>query len=303
MNTKKLLLGDVNIIEFIPNSDWAKLDEFLKHSKTFRNSFWFTSAARFLALRHLSEEIGGLLHIESDVILSDDFPFTKISESSFDFLFPVVSQNNAIASCLYLKDSKSAGILAEITLSAAEKDHYTTDMYILSDLTKNSEVKFAPLPTAPSQFYDGNIKDKTFLQTNDQSLRNFKGVFDGFDLGRYLFGDDPRNKRGIKILRENDPRTYLNARKLSLILKPNRDFPFIVDIEKNKEWPIFSLHIHSKNTDLFRLNKSRYLIKKAVEEAHLAPKKVFVFSIFLSSFVQALKRRINRYTNLIRSNI
>jgi hypothetical protein len=292
VNLNKTSINNVNIVRYTPNSDWHILNKNLKHSKTFRNNFWLTSTARFLALEYLSRQIGEILHIESDVIISEDFPFTKFTNSKFDFLFPVVSKTNAIASCLYLKDSNSAKLLAQKTLEESKRNNYTTDMYILSELSRNREVNFAPLPTAPSKYYDKAINDESFLKKSDQSLLYFGGVFDGFDLGRYLFGDDPRNKRGIKILRDNDPRTYLNVRSLNLISKPGRDFPFISESELNQEWPIYSLHIHSKNSNLFRFYKSQAIINKALKESKLTSKKVFVFSVFLSSLFGALKRRI-----------
>lgn len=291
-NTSRLIKDSTNIVRYTPSSDWDTLNQTLKHSKTFRDNFWLTSTARFLSLDYLSKQIGEMLHIESDVIIAEDFPFAKIRSLDYDFLFPIVSKSNAIASCLYLKNSKSASLLAQITLEESKKNNYTTDMYILSELTIKKEISFLPLPTAPSSCYDASVADPVFLKKSDHALSILGGVFDGFDLGRYLFGDDPRNKRGLKILRENDPRTYLNVRNLNLFSKNGRDFPFISDFRLKQEWPVYSLHIHSKNSNLFKFNKTGYVINKAVIKSKLMPKKVFVPSIFLSSLWGAFKRRV-----------
>jgi hypothetical protein len=207
-------------------------------------------------------------------------------------MFPIVSETNAIASCLYLRDFKSASHLSSLTVTQSREDNLTTDMYILSDLSNDTSIKFAPLPTAPSMYYSKTKLNENFLQMTDIYLAHLGGVFDGFDLGRYLFGDDPRNKKGISVLRENDSRTYLNVRNLDLVTKPEREFPYIYHSLSDSYIPIYSLHIHSKNLDLFKVERSQGLIRSYVSTSKNKPMKVFIFSVFLKSLVTALKRRI-----------
>lgn len=288
----KKTIKNVSIYRYKPTEKWKLLDSNLKHSKDFRDNFWFTTSARFLALAdfafHTQTEF---LHVESDVILAADFPFTKFSTIDSDFMFPIVSDTNGIASCLYVKDLKSANYLAELTLTQSKKNSLTTDMYILSELSRDSSINFSPLPTAPSIYYPKFSSKRNFLHMSDICLEHFGGVFDGADLGRYLFGDDPRNGRGISILRENDTRTYLDVRNLDLVVKPERNFPYIYNSSKDSYYPIYSLHIHSKNLDLFKIEKSRDLIFYYVSKSKERPIKIFVFSIFLQSLINALKRR------------
>ncbi len=133
--------------------------------------------------------------------------------------------------------------------------------------------------------------DENFLENNSKMLSFFGGVFDGFDLGRYLFGMDPRNKRGFSIKREFDPTVYLNARELNFTTKIDREFPFVVDPKTSKEFPIFALHIHSKDKNLFKSNKIRNVIKKAVYESKQVPKRKFYIKIFCTSLRLAAFRR------------
>jgi hypothetical protein len=285
----------VFIYKYVYNQDWWKLHSLLKHSKDFRDNFWFTSTARFLALAEFSKSFNEeFLHIESDVIIASDFPFENISKANYDFMFPIVSDSNAIASTIYVKNSGAANYLAKFALAESEKNNLTTDMYILSELSKKSEVNFAPLPTAPASSYEKSRSRNGFLQMSDGLILNLGGVFDGFDLGRYLFGDDPRNKRGISTVRDNDTRTYLDVRNLNLIMRPERDFPFLSNSESDLYVPVFSLHIHSKNLKLFEIKKSKKIIKNHVLNSKKEPSTIFIFSVFIKSASKSLKQRIKQ---------
>lgn len=290
----KSIFEKVFIHKYVYDKYWWKLQSQLKHSKDFRDNFWFTSTARFLGLADFSNSFKEeFLHIESDVIIANDFPFEKISNAKYDFMFPIVSDLNAIASTIYIKNPEAASYLAKFALIESEKNNLTTDMYILRELSKMGEVKFAPLPTAPIDNYDKSISKNSFLQLADLLIPTLGGVFDGFDLGRYLFGDDPRNKRGFSTLRDNDTRTYLDVRSLNLVMRPERDFPFLINNESDFYVPVFSLHIHSKNLKLFQIKKSKKVITNHVLNSKKGPSTNFIFSVFVKSALKSLKRRLN----------
>ena len=292
---EKCISEKVTIYEYRYNQDWLKLQSQLKHSRDFRENFWFTSTARFLALADFSNSLKEeFLHIESDVIIADDFPFEKLSKANYDFLFPIVSDSNAIASTIYIKNSEAANYLAKFSLMESEKNNLTTDMYILSELSKRSDVNFAPLPTAPTDSYKQSKVKNNFIQMSDLLILKFGGVFDGFDLGRYLFGDDPRNKRGFSTLRDNDTRTYLDVRNLNLVMSPERDFPFLTNNSSDFHIPVFSLHIHSKNLKLFEIKKSKKSIKNYVLVSKKEPRTIFIFSVFMKSALKSFNRRLKR---------
>jgi hypothetical protein len=294
------LYKKVTIHKYIHNHDWWKLQSQLKHSKDFRENFWFTSTARFLALADFSNYFKEeFLHIESDVIIASDFPFEKFSNSKHDFMFPIISDSNAIASTIYIKNSDAANYLAQFALIQSEKNNLTTDMYILSELSKRSDVNFAPLPTAPTNCYEKWKLRNRFLQISDASILSLGGVFDGFDIGRYLFGDDPRNKRGFSTLRDNDTRTYLDVRNLNLVMRPERDFPFLLNSKLGIYTPVFSLHIHSKRLQLFEVKNSNKLIRKYVANSKKDPKTILVFSILIKSAIKSFKRRLKQFNKKV----
>jgi hypothetical protein len=77
-NQKQLLPKGVSIFLYNPGATWNQIEVSLAHPKDYRNNFWMTSMARFLALVEYQEVVGKeMIHIESDVILSRDFPFEK----------------------------------------------------------------------------------------------------------------------------------------------------------------------------------------------------------------------------------
>jgi hypothetical protein len=285
-------INGLNYYKYKKKNEWTTLENLLTHDKTFRKNFWFLSVVRFLALADFMEEKDeAILHIESDVIISPDFPFSLLSELESDFSFPIVNEEQAIASCLYIKNSTSARYLRDLTLSEAEKNSKTTDMHILRILTKINKVSFQVLPSSPLQKEEIIFGDEVYYK-NLKSLTYFKGVFDGVDIGMFLFGQDPRNKRGFSTVRNPTPGAYLDVSKHSLSMSQKRDFPDIYDFNSQMVIPIYSLHIHCKNRKLFILSKSRDIIYKAVSKSKNPIQTKFYFLVFAKSLKVSLIRRV-----------
>lgn len=283
----------LNYHKYKKEENWTRLENFLTHDKTFRRNFWFLSVVRFLALADFMQERDAeILHIESDVIISGDFPFKLLSELDSKFAFPIVNEYQGIASCLYVKNSTSAKYLRDLTLMEAEKNSKTTDMHILRILSKINRDIFQILPSAPL-YNQEIINDDKMYYENKKSISYFKGVFDGVDIGMFLFGQDPRNKRGFTTVRKPTPGAYLDVSKQSLTMTDKRDFPNIYDLNSQQTIPIYSLHIHCKNRNLFNLTRSRSIISRAVHDSKNQPKTEFYLSVFFNSLKASLIRRFN----------
>jgi hypothetical protein len=279
--------------DYKKNKDWDLLERQLVHDKDFRNNFWFLSLVRFLALSDfmltVNEEI---LHIESDVIIAPDFPFKKLSELNASFLFPIINYEQAIASCLYLKDSNAARFLSDITMSEVEKNPKTTDMLILRMITRIKVDSFKVLSSSPLKLSDLPNIDLAFYKDNLGSISYFDGVFDGVDIGMYLFGQDPRNGRGFSTIRKPTPGHYLNVSDHRISIIGKREFPYIFDFNSSQMIPIYSLHIHCKNWKLFDLNRSRDVIRRSVKKSQEESRTVFYFFVFITSLKIATIRRL-----------
>lgn len=283
-----------------PSAEWHKIEISLNHPKFFRSNFWFTSLARFIAISEFTDLYpGSLLHIESDVILADDFPFARIEESGRDFAFPIVSNEQAIASTLYFRSSQAAKKLAQLTLNESLSNPSTTDMHILRRLYDIANDKVQILPSAP---VDKHGSESSSIEMNDkfrEAVEFFGGVFDGFDLGQYLLGIDPRNQRGRSVVRSVNHSHYIDSRKLEFSMSSGRDFPNVYDNNLLKPIPLYSLHVHSKNLRLFREKSSTEAIRKSVQESPLRESMTFYPRVFIRSVSTSLKRRIRKcYSNL-----
>jgi hypothetical protein len=283
-----------------PSLEWHKVEFSLNHPKFFRSNFWFTSLARFIAISEFTDLYpGSLLHIESDVILADDFPFARIEQSGRDFAFPIVSNEQAIASTLYFRSSHAAKKLAQLTLDESLSNPSTTDMHILRRLYDIANDKVQILPSAPVDkhgFVSGSIEMNSKFR---EAVDFFGGVFDGFDLGQYLLGIDPRNRRGRSVVRSVNDSHYIDSRKLEFSMSSGRDFPNIYDYSEMKPIPLYSLHVHSKNLRLFREKSSKKAIRNSVLESPLRESMTFYPRVFIRSFLTSLKRRIQKcYSNL-----
>jgi len=283
----------LHIHPFIQDHRWKEMNSSLNHPKDFRGNFWLTSLARFFPLSDFAAvHKEPFLHIESDVLISDDFPFERLNGLDYDLAFPIVSNSQAIASTLFIRNHTAAKLLADYSLQCAQKDSSTTDMLVLYQLIN----EFPDLATVlPSAFTNSQSLDTLSLrQKVRESESYFMAAFDGFDFGRFLFGDDPRNARGFSTLRRKDPNSFLDVSKLTLISTESRSFPSIRNLSSGELIPIHSLHIHCKDLSIFRIEKSEQLIESAVKDSGLPPQHIFVFRVFLDSAIAAIKRRIKK---------
>lgn len=292
----KIKIKNLSVSKYNVSENWNYLEELIQHPKFFRNNFWFTSLARLIAIaefvKNHNEEI---LHIESDVIISSDFPFQVFSKLNVDFSFPVVNSDQAIASCLYIGNSRAADELIRISLESAAENNLTTDMYVLKRLAESKITKFQLLPSSISSREALDNANEQFLLEIKEALSIYSGIFDGSDIGLYLFGEDPRNNRGLSKLRYRKYINYLNVRKLFIISGFNREFPYVSDLENNVQIPIYSLHIHSKNPNLFKVNRIRKIISKSVKASVKEPKNIFSPMIFIRAVKNSIFRRIRYY--------
>lgn len=292
-DSNQIQIRGLEISTYNPSTSWRRIETNLNHPADFRNNFWFISLARFIAIAEASKgSLKPMLHVESDVLLASDFPFELFLSLKKDFAFPIVSQDLAIASCLYIKNGSAAEELARFTIDSVISNNSTTDMHILRNFINQYPEKVQVMPSAPYQPKAFQNASKEFLSQTKSAISHFEGIFDGFDIGRFLFGDDPRNDRGFSVLRRNDSRTYLDVSKVDLLVTEERDFPSVRNSLDFSVLPIYSLHIHSKKLDIFRENDSKKSIKKAILKSKNRSKRVFSFSIFLKSLILAVRRRI-----------
>lgn len=275
---------------FNKNDEWYEVEERLKHPKNFRNNFWMTSLGRFIALaefQNITDD--SILHIESDVIISKDFPLDIFKHSVSQISYPVLSNDRGIASILYLPDKASSSRLLNQLHASSRIDPYTSDMLILGKLFKESS-DVLPLPIGPNGAE--NYRDflpHRLLQNWENYIEKFGGIFDGWDIGGFFFGTDPRNARGRSYLQRDVPSEFSEIRAWKIKYSKSRNF---IEVEHNNiSIPIYCLHLTSKQLSLFKVYLPRKRIQKLIRVREAEYSK-FYLRIFVHQALKSLLRRI-----------
>lgn len=274
------------------DEDARKLLEIMKHPRNFRNNFWFNTVLRFFAIEALQKyQEQETIHVESDVILSKDFPFKHFVNLEKSMAFPLVSRERGIASIVYFKDLNVVSKFNNFISSSIHSDPSTTDMIILRKFYEINPQDVQILPTLPIVKKDSfSIIEPEIQILFNNAFEIFQGVFDGADSGIYLAGIDPRNNRGRRIIRHKIPNNYVQIENLNFVFNEERQFISLLFQKEDFQIPIFNLHIHSKDVRYFdiRFNK---LIKKRIKFCNLDADTEFIFTVFINAALKSLIRR------------
>ena len=260
---------------YINKNEFNYLNSLLEVDKEFRKGFWVNTTARFLALNFAADRISGpILHIESDVILGSNFPFSKFETLDAEVAFPLESEDKGCASVLFFSDSSKLKIFCQELLLHVRNFPKTTDMLFLGTLTKKSKLKIHILP---SKFDDAKM--------------TFDGFFDSTSWGQYFSGVDPRNNNGYVRYR------YLNSQHTTKVAGYSYKLcDGVISVTHGlTSFDLFALHVHSKNRSLIRLS-SRSKEFERIRKLHLSNKEAeFKFFIFARIAVSRCIKRISRF--------
>jgi hypothetical protein len=186
-----------------------------------------------------------LLHVESDVVLSPDFPIEVFGKISTPFAFPIVSKERGIASTLFIRDQISAQFLWDFTKTCVRENPLVSDMQVLFKLRECHPEKVTELPTAPNELH----LDRRFPSATKTDV--FGGYFDGHDFGVFVGGTNPWNQRAISRLHTRIPGSLLAFNSENLYFDKERDF-LSIRIEKPEiQAKLYSLHVTNKNPFFF----------------------------------------------------
>jgi hypothetical protein len=269
----------------------ASLNElFSRHtlSKKFRNGFWQLSALRLFALLDfcLSSDEESVLHVESDVLLMPNFPFSTITSQSKLMWFNF-NNDRDIASIIWIPSQRQASWMNHKLFKIFAEDPTITDMSALRKLSMMADDQINYFPSSPHTA-TGKVEDSSIehVTKHKSKILRDQGIFDGAAIGMWLTGEDPNNHRGV----------LLRLRHLSdgPIDLRNRQFKMIENnlylVERDVFHPVYNLHIHSKNRYLFSRNGT-FLLRFYVL---LSNKKmnfpIFMPITFLHLFVNKMKK-------------
>jgi len=281
----------IQVISF--DDEYALVNKSLNHPADFRDNFWFSSLARLIAIAdYVIRTEQSVLHIESDVLISPDFPVAKFRAVDRPLAYTMVGKHSGVASVLFLGSADSANFFKEYIISKVLDNPGTTDMKILGLLKSQHPDLVRILASFP-------VKETTAYSPIDPSIRDdfeyseylFSGFFDSADIGQYLLGDDPRNHRGVKYLRRELSTSYLKAGLLDYTFSSERQF---ISLASGSTRKIYSLHVHSKNPKVFSERFSNRVMMKSLLEQNLPEKHILILSIFLKAIKISIWRRLKK---------
>jgi hypothetical protein len=286
----------ISVTNFIVSldEDSEAVKKQLSHPQWFRKNFWFSTLRRFLVFSDFMRiHPEPLLHIESDVVISQDFPFAIFESFEKTFAFPLISHTQGIPSVLFIKNLAGAEELRQCSIREASLDPTTTDMLILRKLLAEHVENVLVLPSGPDlpDCYRANSQSD-YKSIQEVGLRRVKGIIDGAAIGQFIGGDDPRNHRGVRRVFEDSKYSSLLPSKLKLTYSSERKFVNLQLVHSSI--PIFSLHVHSKDLRFFEEKKLPKILVKRLSNLPRSTKKEFLPQVFLVQLAGAIKRRLKK---------
>jgi hypothetical protein len=238
----------------------------------FRGGFWKYTFERLFALQQYHEKNPEvkLIHIESDVLLMPSFPWTKFAGYG-SIAWLNVNETHDVAALVYLPNLNATKFFCDFLRKQLRDNPETTDMYSLLSFANSFPSKHKYLPSLND--INSREVDLNLLKRNMDSASYFKGFFDPLALGIWYFGQDPKNKYGVSTRYVDQEHHYLSATKVQLNFKDGH-----LKDQMQNEW--FSIHLHSKNLNLFGPNWEKWLTRYLYEAVSQTNKNIFSFSAF-----------------------
>jgi hypothetical protein len=232
-----ILFKDINLVD----SSILDIENFNKNNKldnTFRSGFWTLASKRLFYLYSYMKQFNkeNIFHIENDVMIYHNLE--NLIPDQTKIWLTMDNINRCIPGIIFIPNYKLLALLI------SNYNYSLNDMENMALFYwKNKNI----CDTFPII-----IKNKDY-SCNDIYTENnskFEGIFDAAAIGQYLGGVDPRNIPGNTKGFINET-CVVNYSKYKFIWKliNNLKIPFI-QIE-NKDYPIYNLHIHSKNLKEF----------------------------------------------------
>lgn len=221
--------------------------------KGFRDGFWKYTTERLFVLEDfcIQYSISEAYHIENDNMVYFNSTelidqFRKVNGLSS----PALSQSENTFGILYMNNISTLG---ELTTSLLYNKSNTNEMGLGSKFFNTNTSTTSFLPSIPPIDTNLTSSEKRYISDN---IDGFKGVFDPAQYGQWLGGIDPRNGDAEK----TKPLTFSNtcarieAHKFTYVAVLESCGLNRIHIQEstlNIDYPIYVIHVHSKNCSGF----------------------------------------------------
>jgi hypothetical protein len=297
-NAKIFNVKSINNVEIIrlqdPSISWTNGNRILKSANNFKNDFWYKTLARFKAIEdYMITNSESLLHIEADVLLSRNFPFTSIESIKENFAFSLVNHTQGIASLLYIKNHEAAKSLLNYSEDALTKNPKYTDMDILGELYREKRKDVHVLPTVDSKSILLADSFKTYNVGIMNNSSKFNGLFDAATLGQYFFGLDRIHTHGFLKTKIYLPHHFVDPRKVDMMITEGNFYA----VTKDDKIEIYTLHLHSKINKFFSLNSKN--LKNFIDNKKFKKIGTFSFISYYNSKIYIVLHQLKKIRNFL----
>jgi hypothetical protein len=232
------------------------------------NNFWKYTIERFYYLEQIMRiyNLQNVFHLEYDnmlyVNLKDYFPVFLANYKGLGVTLDC--DYRVIPGFMFIRDCKPLELFNQYVAETIKQNK--NDMQLLADFKsfiENDEV-IQTLPVLMPE-YDKPLKNSDGYESSHPKLyinhfESFQGIFDAAAIGQYLGGISPRNNpqglNTVGFINETNifQCSYLNFKWA--IDENNLKIPLVCYSNTNSWYPIFNLHIHSKNLAQFLSDQS-----------------------------------------------
>ena len=224
---------------------------FLNISKldmTFRNGFWKYTTERIFVLEEVCNylNIDEFFHAENDnMIYFNSSDLINTFRNSVNGLSsPSLATNQAVFGFMYCNDIQTLSNLAKFLITTD-----CNEMVSGARFFNIYNTKTAYLPSIPDI---ANILSERDKQRVCRNIEEFNGIFDPAQYGQWFGGIDSRNGNSVPFMFSNTCAT-IQANEFTYEKKQeatglNRYYI----CKEGVSYPIYVLHIHSKNLSIFK---------------------------------------------------
>ena len=290
---KKASAMNVSTWRYKGNEGLEQIFDSMSSDKGFRKGFWRFSLERLFALTAFHSEHQGtsVIHVESDILLFDDFPWDKF-EDLHNLMWMPFNLERDVASIIYSPSVEQSVWLERQMINFLKEDPKLTDMTLLRKIGELNREHVEYFPMAESE--DSPLlriwTDLEYRKRVTSTYLLFNGVMDGATIGMWLTGQDPRNNKGNTFRYKDVPESALNTEFLKGQVVSAETGVFIGEIR------VLNLHIHSKNRKL--LNKQHLTELRNCVSKSQSGKTLEYFSYW--GFIELAKGYVLRRLNKIR---
>lgn len=245
----------------------------------FRDGFWHYTLERIYAVVdwHSHNPAKKVLHVESDLLLTPDFPFEEFATLT-GCAWPRVNHKTDMAGLLYIDNYKSSEKLVTELTQILNANPALNDMTALNLIAKQNVDWVKILPTWSETWASTGVSQEYVSLT-----AHFGGIFDAASLGTWILGQDPRNHWGIVRRFDVFSDYILNFTNFKFHVDDRGSFFADYEGQLSK---VFTLHVHSKELKYFKINQWEQSIRKATMRNE---KSLFRNSFVLGGFYYVVK--------------